>query len=120
MDITEIKLLVKIASSVIVTFTTEENLKRISEIRKNIEDMSEDTVKFAAELLKDSAATARIIEQIFLDIMTTAGLETPTIKMTSRSLDKTVLAELRREIQTQFEIQRPAPKVIEDGKTISD
>lgn len=116
MDLKEIQLLVKIASSVIVTFTTEENLKRVAEIRKNIESMADDTVDFAQEILKDSVATAKIVEQIFLDVMTTAGLDTP--KMTTRGLEKDTLKALRKEIQTQFAEKSTPQDVVEDGKTV--
>lgn len=118
MEWKELQILVKVASSVLVTFTTEENLKRIADIRKNIEDMADDTVKFAEELLKDSTATAKIVEQIFYDVMITAGLDTP--KISARGIEKETLKALRQEIKTQFELQRPVSDKNEIDKTTFD
>lgn len=115
MDYKELKILINIVSSVVVTFTTEQNLQKITEIRKNVEDMADDTVEFAQELLKDSAATAKIIEQLFLDVMINAGLQTP--KVTSRGIDKDTLKALRKEIQVEYQKRMP---VKEDGKTVID
>lgn len=113
MELHEIKTLINIASSVIVTFTTEKNLDRIKQIRDNVADMSEDTVDYVQEMLKDAGETAKIVEQIILDVMITAGLQTPKVR--SRSIDKEVLKALRREIQNEFEKRRK-----DDGKVSAD
>ena len=116
MELKEIQILLKVASSVIVTFTTEQNLEKIHQIRENIEDMAGDTVDFAKELIKDSTATAKIVEQLILDVMVAAGLDTP--KMTTRGIEKDVLKALRKEIQTQFEAQRPKPEILDNEKAV--
>ena len=110
MTIKEIKLLMKITSHVIVAFTTETNIKRIQEIRHQVAEMSEETIEFTRHMLEESAETAKIVEALILDVMISAGLNTPT--KSTRSLDKSVLKELRHEVQTRY--AKENPPVIQD------
>ena len=114
MDFKEIKLLVNIASSIIVTFTTETSLERINTIRQNIGEMTEDTAEFVKEILKDSQDTAKIVEAIIFDVMINAGIHIPTSKGGTRGVDKGVLKELRKEIQQEFE-KRRSPQIQDEN-----
>ena len=106
MTFDEIKLLIGITSKVITTFTTEQNIQRLSKIKTNVKDMTKDTVKFAEELLKDSHETAKIVEALIIDLMTSADLQAPR-KISSRGIDNEILRSLRKEIQTQFTGAKP-------------